>query len=89
MLHQPAAYNVSSGNTNFAAMLYFSFVTQATLGYGDIVPVNSAARSLATMQAIMGQIYLVTIVARLVSLLGMRRITTTTDAAPDSSPQSQ
>lgn len=48
--------------------LYFSFVTLTTLGYGDIVPVSSFARSLATTQALMGQIYSVVLVARLVSL---------------------
>ena len=73
VLRDPSAFVANNGNTNFAAMLYFSFVTQATLGYGDVVPVSDAARSFATMQAIAGQIYLVTIVARLVSLLGMRR----------------
>jgi hypothetical protein len=76
VLWNSSAYSTPNGNTTFGAMLYFSFVTIATLGYGDIVPVTSFARSLATMEAVMGQIYLVTIVARLVSLLGMRRITT-------------
>jgi hypothetical protein len=90
VLWDPQAYSTNDGDTTFAAMLYFSFVTQATLGYGDIVPVSSTARSFATMQAVAGQIYLVTIVARLVSLLGMRRITTTTSAEPsDTASQSQ
>jgi hypothetical protein len=80
VLLNPDAYTTPNGVTNFAAMLYFSFVTIATLGYGDIVPVTSFARTLATMEAVMGQIYLVTIVARLVSLLGVRRITTTVSA---------
>jgi voltage-gated potassium channel Kch len=84
VLHNANAYVGGNGNMGFATMLYFSFVTIATLGYGDIVPVTSYARSLATMEAIMGQIYLVTIVARLVSLLGMGRLaasesTTATD----------
>jgi hypothetical protein len=82
VLQNPDAFATNNGDTTFGAMLYYSFVTQATLGYGDIVPLTSLARSLATMQAIAGQIYLVTIVARLVSLLGMRRITT---ASPPSS----
>lgn len=74
VLRDPDAYSTASGTLQFADMLYFSFVTQATLGYGDIVPVSDWARSLATMQTIAGQIYLVTIVARLVSLLGMSRV---------------
>ncbi len=47
---------------------YFSFVTITTLGYGDIVPVGRLARALVTTEALLGQIYLVVLVARLVSL---------------------
>jgi len=48
--------------------VYFSFVTLTTLGYGDIVPTSAAARMLATMEAVMGQLYLAVLVARLVGL---------------------
>jgi len=48
--------------------IYFSFVTIATVGYGDIVPVGSAARSLAILEAVGGQMYLAVLVARLVGL---------------------
>jgi hypothetical protein len=89
VLHEPHAYNAASGNFGFGSMLYFSFVTIATLGYGDIVPVSSAARSLATMEAIMGQIYLVTIVARLVSLLGMGRLAAASGTSSATDDQSQ
>lgn len=47
---------------------YYSFVTMTTLGYGDIVPVTAAARGLATLQALVGQLYLAVLVARLVGL---------------------
>lgn len=47
---------------------YFSFVTLATLGYGDVVPISEAARSLVVFEAIAGQLYLAVMVARLVSL---------------------
>lgn len=47
---------------------YYSIVTMTTLGYGDIVPVSSAARALATLQAVVGQLYLAVLVARLVGL---------------------
>jgi len=50
------------------ALLYFSFVTQTTMGYGDITPATPLARSLATLQAIAGQLYLTVLVARLVAL---------------------
>jgi len=47
---------------------YFSFVTLATLGYGDVLPVHPAARSLATLEAVTGTLYLAILLARLVSL---------------------
>ncbi|UHQ20081.1 potassium channel family protein [Lysobacter sp. KIS68-7] len=48
--------------------IYFSFVTLATLGYGDIVPVTPVARGIAVFEAVFGQLYLAVMVARLVSL---------------------
>lgn len=48
--------------------LYYSFVTMTTLGYGDIVPRTPTARLLSTLQAVMGQLYLAVLVARLVGL---------------------
>lgn len=48
--------------------MYFSFVTLTTVGYGDIVPVHRVARSLATGEALTGQLYLAVLLARLVSL---------------------
>ena len=47
--------------------IYFSFVTLATLGYGDITPVTPIARGLAVFEAVFGQLYLAVLVARLVS----------------------
>jgi len=47
---------------------YFSFVTLATVGYGDIVPHTPVARTLALLEAILGQFYLVALVGRLVGL---------------------
>ncbi len=48
--------------------IYFSFVTLLTLGYGDIVPIGSIARLLATLEALIGQIFLVVLVSRLVGI---------------------
>ena len=48
--------------------IYFSLVTITTLGYGDIVPKTSLATSLATLEAVVGQLYLVTTVAWLVGV---------------------
>lgn len=47
---------------------YFSIVTITTVGYGDIVPVSSAARALANLEALVGQLYLVIQVAWLVGM---------------------
>ena len=47
---------------------YFSFVTLATLGYGDVTPLTALAGTLAWMEAIFGQLYLAITVARLVAL---------------------
>jgi hypothetical protein len=49
-------------------LVYFSFSTLTTVGYGDIVPVNPFARSLCNVEAIIGQLYPATLLARLVSL---------------------
>jgi voltage-gated potassium channel Kch len=46
---------------------YFSFVTLTTVGYGDVTPLSPAARALATLEALSGQIYLAVTLARLVS----------------------
>jgi hypothetical protein len=49
-------------------LIYFSFVTLTTTGYGDIAPLHPYARSLANIEAIIGQIYPATLLARLVTL---------------------
>ena len=48
--------------------IYFSFVTIATLGYGDIVPTSDPARGLVILEAVGAQLYLTILVARLVTL---------------------
>jgi hypothetical protein len=59
-----------SGPGEFSRMsaFYFSFVTLATLGYGDIVPRTDVARGLAMVEGVGGQLFLAVLVARLVSL---------------------
>lgn len=49
--------------------LYFSFVTLATLGYGDYTPAGNLGHTLAVLEALIGQLYLVTVLALLVSRL--------------------
>jgi hypothetical protein len=53
-------------------LIYYSFVTLTTVGYGDISPVSAATRTLAWMEAITGQFYLAVIVAGLVSVLAAK-----------------
>jgi hypothetical protein len=49
-------------------LIYFSFTTLTTTGYGDVSPVHPLARSLCNLEAIFGQLYPATLVARLVTL---------------------
>jgi hypothetical protein len=49
-------------------LFYLSFVTLTTTGFGDIVPVHPLARSLCNIEAIVGQLYPATLLARLVTL---------------------
>ena len=55
-----------------AEQLYFSFVTLCTVGYGDFTPATPLPRALSVAEMLIGQIYLVTIVALIVSNLGRR-----------------
>ncbi len=54
-------------------LLYFSFITLTTVGFGDITPADDVTRALAMSEAVTGQLFLVTVVARVVSLYRGRR----------------
>jgi ion channel len=54
--------------------MYFSFITLATVGYGDLTPQGGLGRALAVTEGLFGQIYLITAVAALVSNLGRARV---------------
>jgi hypothetical protein len=49
-------------------LIYFSMITLATVGYGDIVPLSPPARSLAMIESVSGQFYVAILIARLVSI---------------------
>jgi len=67
LIHTGAG-NFLEGGIQLGQAVYFSFVTLATLGYGDIIPANDVTRSLAIIETMCGQVYLVVLVARLVTL---------------------
>lgn len=63
----PAPIEAGTAPGLASSMLYFSFVTIATLGYGDILPHTEAVRMVAVIEAVVGQFYVAVIVALLVS----------------------
>jgi hypothetical protein len=65
-----AQHGAPADTTDF---LYFSFTTITTVGYGDLTAGTNLGRSLAIAEALIGQIYLVTVVAAIVGGLGARR----------------
>jgi len=67
---QPGSFTLTAtGDTRpWDDLLYYSFVTLTTLGYGDVLPLSSRARSLAVLEAVTGVFYVAVLVARLVSL---------------------
>jgi len=68
---RPGAFFSQGTDGTPAIRIYFSYVTLATLGYGDYTPATQGGRSLAIAEALLGQLYLVTVVALLVGRLGM------------------
>jgi hypothetical protein len=66
----PGSFSIPDieGISTSRVFLYYSFVTITTLGYGDITPVTSLARSLCILEAVIGQLYLVVQVAWLVGV---------------------
>jgi len=69
--HDP--FFVQTDSPTIQTFLYFSFVTQTTVGYGDYTAATDVGRTLATTEALLGQIYLVTVVAVLVSRMTVIR----------------
>jgi hypothetical protein len=68
---QPQAYAgmaVEDSPALASQLIYFSFATLTTTGYGDVSPIDPFARSLCNLEAIFGQLYPATLLARLVTL---------------------
>ena len=68
-----ADFFVGDAPTNPSTLQYFSFVTLTTLGYGDFTAASNAGRLLAVVEALTGQVFLATLVARLVAGFQPRR----------------
>jgi hypothetical protein len=71
--HIPAAWRTGTAGDPTAALVYFSFLTLTTVGYGDITPQWPGAGGLAAAEAVVGQLYLAITIARLVGLHTSRR----------------
>jgi len=75
----PASFSMAaipgrgSGELQGIEFTYYSFVTIATLGYGDIYPALPAARMLSILEAMTGQFYMAGVIAWIISILVMRR----------------
>jgi Ion channel len=67
------SFFVQTPSAGLDIYLYFSFVTLTTVGYGDYTAAHGVGRSLATLEALLGQIYLVTVVALIVSTMTRTR----------------
>jgi hypothetical protein len=63
-----AGVAVDDSDTLASKLIYFSFVTLTSTGYGDIAPLHPIARSLCNLESIIGQLYPATLLARLVTL---------------------
>ncbi len=71
LLHDPDAFQPAIPAMAAALqpkLVYFSFVTLTTTGYGDFTPVNPVARALSNLESLVGQLYPVVLIARLVAM---------------------
>jgi len=64
---QASMFFGDQGDGTLSQDLFFSFITLTTTGYGDLVPAGNPGQSLAVLEALMGQLFLVTAVGKLVS----------------------
>jgi hypothetical protein len=69
---QAAPFFGDKGDGTLADHLFYSFVTLTTTGYGDLVPAGNPGRTLAVLEALIGQLFLVTAVAKVVNVWSPR-----------------
>lgn len=65
---QSGPFFLSGGRNSLSDFMFFSYTTVTTTGYGNLIPATGLGRTLAVLEALMGQLFLVTVVARLVAL---------------------
>jgi Ion channel len=70
---QASTFFGAEGDGTLSQDLFFSFVTLTTTGYGNLVPAGNPGQSLAVLEALLGQLFLVTAVGKLVSAWRPRR----------------
>jgi hypothetical protein len=76
---QPGLFFGSHGEGTFPQDLFFSFTTLTTTGYGNLVPAGNPGQSFAVLEMLVGQLFLVTAVAKVVSAWRPRQARTDTD----------
>jgi hypothetical protein len=86
VLQAPNAIHFQSGVTGIPTrqpshLMYFSFVTLTTVGYGDAYPVHPVVRSLAVAEALVGQLYLAILIASLVAMALHAKVTSLVGAS--------
>ena len=72
-LIDPASFSLPGGQGDFLLFEYYSFVTLTTLGFGDITPLTKVAKAFSVLEAVVGQLYLVVVVAWFVGMLVAKR----------------
>lgn len=70
---KPAGFFAQPGQYDAVSFLYFSFITLTTVGYGDLTAGNDVGRMLTAVEALIGQLYLVTVVAIVIGNIGRER----------------
>jgi hypothetical protein len=69
--------NVTSANVEYVGwrvLIFFSFMTLTTIGYGDVTPVTFQAQSLALIEGVIGVLYVAVLIARIVGIYSQRSI---------------
>ena len=85
----PAPFFLHAQPATSSTFLFFSYTTLTTVGYGNLIPASELGQMFAMLEALLGQVYLVIIVARLVALWGQERHTPHAQPPSDQNPEEQ